>query len=612
MSKYSFLSEWDRQGIPTNLIKNEGSVDQELVDRIRITLPEKQPVPKFNPSYLKNESSRDIIIRSKDEKFDGMDITITFLDEGAGYTNVLGYYIYDLNEEYNVPTKMVDGKYVPLINGEDNLEDAEGNPILRKIIVFPNASKAGSGGGLRFGDKVKILYDPTKPDMKFPNNTGVGFFLFPNGWNGRTVKETFKPVYTYHVFNNPALELGTIQTVLLFDSQNSGEDEGNIILGFEDIMRPDGDQDFNDLIVKITYTSPKSFNTDESLKLLTGTLPTQTKLMADKTGLFLTIPSKTISELYNVKSDNICIKHTIKSKEKDYKEKLYKVLNGMVYDNKGKLEDVDENMVRLRYFIPKFNIKNYNYMVSSNKNLEQMCEFEPDVRNIVKYQELYIFGGENIDSEYIEFTNDEETESYLILNNTLVDTVLMTGPRSMGDPHIQTIYGERYTIPNTTNYYELYNDKDIKLTTKLDYYETNKGKKLYEYMTFMKYLYIEQSNKKYCIDLFTPDKFYIFDKYDELTEFNIHNQSIITPINEIQYNITIKNRIDKFLSENKGSKPIFRYYKINSKNSGQCIMEVIYMLEQRDYINDLGLISSGMFFSNATGALVSPKNITTF
>ena len=131
----------------------------------------------------------------------------------------------------------------------DNI--VNGKYELNKTIIFPNTSLPRKGGNLNSGSKVKLLYNVNDPSQKFPNNIGIGFFLIPNGWHGHQSGFVNRPniVYTDRVFNrhNPDPE-GNIQVILLHDLVNSNNDQGQLLLGFEDIMRPAGDKDFNDLI----------------------------------------------------------------------------------------------------------------------------------------------------------------------------------------------------------------------------------------------------------------------------------------------------------------------------------------------------------------------------
>jgi hypothetical protein len=186
-------------------------------------LPESKPVPIFNPHYISSGYDSDIILD------DSAEVWVTFVDEGAGYKNVLGFYTYDIRS--------------PLTTA----------PASNQItIIFPNVSKAGSGGSLQPGNKVKL--------GTFPANTGIGFILIADGWRNGAVGNGNWKLYSNPAFNpeaNPSLRY---HNVLISDSTNN-----RVILGFEDIRRDNAscDNDFNDALFYITaspYTAIRSDN----------------------------------------------------------------------------------------------------------------------------------------------------------------------------------------------------------------------------------------------------------------------------------------------------------------------------------------------------------------
>ena len=143
---------------------------------------------------------------------------MTFVSEGAGYKNVLGFYTYDLTN--------------PLTTA----------PTAEQItIVFPNISAQGSGGSLVAGNKVKI--------GTFPAGTGVGWVLLANGWNNTQVTNGLWRLFSCPSFNPEADPTLRNHNVLLNDPDNQ-----RIILGFEDIRRDNSgcDNDFNDAVFYVT------------------------------------------------------------------------------------------------------------------------------------------------------------------------------------------------------------------------------------------------------------------------------------------------------------------------------------------------------------------------
>ncbi len=213
-SKYVYKASFDNNGVPSNLLPDRDFISQDLLDLVNASLPEKRPVPVYNPEYIADDIKSDVILSKESEAW------ITFVHEGAGYRNALGYYYY--------PTDSVP----QTIDDIDSL-----------FIVFPNASLNRSGGGLVAGDKVYL--------GKFPANTSIGFFLVPNGWTGRGVNQGIggEIKYSDKQLNTYTSEAYRNHVALLRDDVRE-----LLILGMEDITRPGGDKDFNDAIFYITLS----------------------------------------------------------------------------------------------------------------------------------------------------------------------------------------------------------------------------------------------------------------------------------------------------------------------------------------------------------------------
>lgn len=140
-------------------------------------------------------------------------VYLTFVDEEEAYKNSLAYYTCDVE------------------NPPENADDIELH------MLFPNASKEGSGGALKIGDQVKL------GDSDFEANTVIGFCLIEEGWkNGAAVDGVYRH-YTNIAWNKDAT-----QQHVLFKEKNCKD----IVLCFEDVQLPDGDIDFNDIIFTIT------------------------------------------------------------------------------------------------------------------------------------------------------------------------------------------------------------------------------------------------------------------------------------------------------------------------------------------------------------------------
>lgn len=219
---YQFLGPFTADGTPLYFAPSD-IVSSSTLTLISNSLPENYPVPTYNPQYISSGYETDIIIESL------ADVWVTFVSEGAGYKNVLGFYTYDIN---NPPTTA---------------------PTASQItIIFPNVSAQGSGGSLVAGNKVKI--------GTFPAGTGIGWVLLANAWNGSTVTNGLWRLFSNPNFNPEANPTLRQHNVLLNDPENQ-----RVILGFEDIRRDyaNCDNDFNDAVFYVSanpYEALRSSN----------------------------------------------------------------------------------------------------------------------------------------------------------------------------------------------------------------------------------------------------------------------------------------------------------------------------------------------------------------
>lgn len=222
---YQYLGTYTTDGTPNYLEPVGDVVSVETLEMISNSLPESYPVPDYNPHYITSGYDTNLEIEAN------ADVWVTFVSEGAGYKNVLGYYTYDVN---NPPTTTPQPEDI--------------------TIIFPNVSALGSGGGLLVGDKVKI--------GSFTAGTGIGWVLLANAWNSNTstVGNGLWQLYSNPEFNPEAQPELQHHNVLLNDPDNQ-----RIILGFEDIRRDYGscDNDFNDAVFYVTanpYTALRTTN----------------------------------------------------------------------------------------------------------------------------------------------------------------------------------------------------------------------------------------------------------------------------------------------------------------------------------------------------------------
>ncbi len=227
-SKYSFLAEtYNSIGVPDNIIKGDEVITQSFLERVDISLPERKPVPLYHPEFITEGVYANLKL------IDTGDVWITYLTEGAGYKNTLGFFSY--------PT----GSPPSSAEDIDNLQ-----------IIFPNVSNSGSGGGLIPGDKVYL--------GQFDGGTTISYFLTANGWNSSSSCIRFYDqswnytVFSVPEFNPEASPEFQKHNVLFYDSE-----EEKIVIGFEDLVRDAGsDEDFNDAIFYMKVNPISAISTD--------------------------------------------------------------------------------------------------------------------------------------------------------------------------------------------------------------------------------------------------------------------------------------------------------------------------------------------------------------
>lgn len=220
---FHYMGNYNSNGRPSYLVSPNDIISQDLLKVVNASLPEGYPVPDYHPEYLENDLISNVNL------IEDAEVWVTFVHEGAGYRNALGYYSYPTNK----PPKSVD-------------------EIDRFEIIFPNVSYNGSGGQLTTGNKVYL--------GKFEKGTSVGWFLVPDGWNENKrkvdVKEGIK--FSDKDLNTFTDDKYRQHIALLYDLSLQ-----KLIIGMEDIDRPDGDNDFNDAVFYVSANPFKAIQTEK-------------------------------------------------------------------------------------------------------------------------------------------------------------------------------------------------------------------------------------------------------------------------------------------------------------------------------------------------------------
>jgi len=621
MNEYYTLGSWDSQGVP-NYLDGIDTVEPEIYDRIFSLLPETQNVPNSKPSLLYDDQPRNIIIQSDNPLFNGADVYVSFLFEGAGYKNVVGYYTYPLRNGYKVPTKWNGTTYVPTTYSDRNSVDSNGKSVYKKTIIFPNASlptwannggknKQAGGGNLLPGSRVKLLYDVSNPSVKFPNNTGIGFFLIPNGWNG-SIYNAAERIYTYNTFNTN----GYIQTILLYDVKNS-DDDTMLVIAFEDIMRPSGDADFNDVIIRVKCTPSYATKDIESALILPDSdAITNNTVVLDRTGMYYQLTTSTITTYYASSASNFNFVHTITmtniDKQYDILREILKLLdkaNGCIVTDDGTLsDDSEERKIYLSITIPKTNLQNYIYIFNAfeNRNLKNP---NGDNSALAAFQSIYIQNNTNNIKNLSFNITDSNSTGYINNTNFTPKYKNLTTPYAMGDPHIRTIFGKKYDLPNDTNIYTMFDNGELTINAKMDNFYMNRDIEVLKDLTFIRLLSIQIKNSdvsEYIIvDMLHPDCYHIQQDDGNLIESELPELKAITIKKENEVDITGERRANYGrLAKTNTFK--LNYVQIETKNLGTVLVELMYIPHRKDFVNSISLIYDKNFVMfNTKGALLS-------
>lgn len=210
-STYTYMGNYSSSGVPSYLTSQD-NIQQNLLDDINASLPEGKRLPQSHPEYLEAGKRADIILTKT------ADVWVTYVTEGAGWRNALGYYTYQVGNEPKTAA---------------NIEKLN--------LIFPNVSQKGSGGGLIPGDKVYL--------GRFNANTAIGWFLVADGWRSQEVQGGNGVHFSQPNFNKESTSSLRQHMVMLYDKSRE-----QLILGFEDVPRDWSwcDDDFNDAIFYAT------------------------------------------------------------------------------------------------------------------------------------------------------------------------------------------------------------------------------------------------------------------------------------------------------------------------------------------------------------------------
>ena len=202
--------EQNSDGLPIGLYHKE--LSDSLVDEVHTLFPEQQEV---NPLFL--APTLDPNLHFQEDAV----ATLTFIDEGAGYWNSFGYFLYDENEN-----------------------------IIEEQILFSNASEQNGGGRLLPGDSIDFgaSYNADNSVNPFTAGTNVGFFVTPNGYGNPQYSQPDYKFYSLDSLNPDGMR----HVGMVYSTAHQ-----TLVIGMEDVWWNWSDKDVNDMLFTVT-TDPAS------------------------------------------------------------------------------------------------------------------------------------------------------------------------------------------------------------------------------------------------------------------------------------------------------------------------------------------------------------------
>jgi LruC domain-containing protein len=219
-SAFEYVSQFDSDGVPDDLLATGESYSDDFRQAVSVSLPERTRLQDSHPHFVETDGVRNLHLD------DEVDVTISFVHEGAGYRNSVGYFLFDPDSP---PTDIDD---------------------IDHVIVFPNTSFSGSGGGMTMGDTLDL--------GTFSGGQAIGFFVIANGFSNGTVRTGNQKYYSIDALNPESSADDRVHSVLLIDP-----DSDRFVLAFEDLRRDSSgcDHDFNDVILSVQVTPNTAVDT---------------------------------------------------------------------------------------------------------------------------------------------------------------------------------------------------------------------------------------------------------------------------------------------------------------------------------------------------------------
>jgi LruC domain-containing protein len=220
----------------------------DLPSKIGFTLPEGRDI-RLNAQGLVPDGDDKTNIRFAEEA----DVWVSFLREGAGYRNSVGYFSYDPASPPTSPAQV------------------------QERIVFVNASMPSPLDAAG-------IYQNTVYLGRFAPGQAIGFVIVSDGfsstgrlYNGTRiggVKDNASPGWIFYTLRGlnperPGPQNLNVHSIMLKDVSDASEGYQRVVIGFEDINREfGGDHDFNDVVLAVHVTPRRSIQNLDTLATL--------------------------------------------------------------------------------------------------------------------------------------------------------------------------------------------------------------------------------------------------------------------------------------------------------------------------------------------------------
>lgn len=478
-------NEWLGIGGPKFNVTTSTALSEEMVYTALQAVPDKGRVidnPTATsifadyPALLSEATSKGDLVFDSTPR----DLYVSFLEDRAGYTNAFGYYFY-----------YVDGNGTKhLLESTDNSEyptySTSGN-YYNATLVFPNASEIGKSEA--FAEDKKQDHGQLKcadtrhlkgnlPDGRFAD-VRVGFFLVPDGYANVRDGVVFQPskplLHTTEHFNPnyDAESSGSgVQSILVSLNGTSGVH----VLGFEDLERPNTEYhaDMGDVIFAL-YSDPPLASTGISQSLVP--VPVSV-LKQHRCGARLTFSE---SDLPNVNDTayNYKVVHEITMANAVEATKLRDTLSKLIFKFPVVVTR-NGTVVTVEITVTGAELQNYrsnNQVVidyfKKTDNLDAIVVLDEEQRTrfqvLIDYQHQYVNSPDLVSQNmYLKQIDPEDAEIDLVTENSVQVSRLVDNAMLWGDPHIQPLFGDAFTMIDDKGSFTMFDDGQLLLSAYFD------------------------------------------------------------------------------------------------------------------------------------------------